>query len=175
MQRVILVGKAAAGKDYLRTALRHEGFKVDVSVTTRAPREQEIDGTDYRFITREKFNDMVARKQLYEHVEFNGNGYGTVLDSWHSSQIFIMTPSGVAQLSRRDRDVSCIIYLDIPEEVRRKRLLARNDTKDRVERRIRADEEDFHDFTDWDWVVQDPYFKPNELVQLIDSILTTNE
>ena len=48
-KRIILVGKAASGKDHLRKKFESRGFKYAVTYTTRPPREGEIDGKDYLF------------------------------------------------------------------------------------------------------------------------------
>ena len=57
-----------------------------------------------------------------------------------------------------DRKKCTIIYLDIPLEIRRKRLEERGDLNDKIERRIKADEKDFEGFTDYDIIVNNPNF-----------------
>ena len=47
MKRIILVGKAASGKDHARKVLEAYGAKYAVSYTTRPPRENEVDAKDY--------------------------------------------------------------------------------------------------------------------------------
>jgi guanylate kinase len=147
--RIILAGKAASGKDYLRDMLVKEGLKPDVSATTRPMRAGEVTGVDYHFITDKQFETARSLGRFYEAVEFNGWQYGTILESWNSSDVFIMTPSGINQISEEDRLNSLVIYLDIPIDVRKTRLMNRSDS-DTVDRRIAADEADFKDFTDWD-------------------------
>ena len=49
MNKIILVGKGASGKDHLRKILEGRGFTYGISYTTRPPREGEIDGQDYYF------------------------------------------------------------------------------------------------------------------------------
>ena len=50
MNKVILVGKAAAGKDHMRKVMESRGFVYGISFTTRPPREGEIHGKDYYFL-----------------------------------------------------------------------------------------------------------------------------
>ncbi len=50
-KRIILVGKAASGKDHLRRKYESRGFKYAVTYTTRPPIEGEVNGKDYFFIT----------------------------------------------------------------------------------------------------------------------------
>lgn len=76
---IVLVGPSGSGKD---TVLR-EFFKRDtntflsVSATTRAPREGEVDGRDYYFVSREEFDSMIAEDGLLEYATYVGNSYGT--------------------------------------------------------------------------------------------------
>ena len=157
--RIILVGKAASGKDHLRKILEGRGFKYGVSYTTRPPRQGEIDGRDYFFIDESEFHNLIEQNFFYEHVTFNGWFYGTSKDQWHKTDdIFIMTPSGVSKLHAADRKSSFIIYLDVPVEVRRERLGGRRDNNDVIERRIQADERDFENFTDFDIRITDHNF-----------------
>ena len=55
MNKIILIGKAAAGKDHMRKVLEGRGFTYGTSYTTRPPREGEIDGQDYYFISEKDF------------------------------------------------------------------------------------------------------------------------
>ena len=151
MNKVILVGKAAAGKDHMRRILSGRGFQYGISYTTRPPREGEIDGRDYYFIPKELFEKGIDNDFWYEWVEFNGWYYGTSYDQFKEQcNLFIMTPKGIAHIDPIDRKECTIIYLDIPIAVRRKRLEEREMPGDSLERRIEADERDFANFTDFD-------------------------
>lgn len=150
MPRIILVGKAASGKDHLRKKYESRGFKYAVSYTTRQPRPGEIEGSDYFFISEEEFQAMIDRDEWYEWVSFNGWKYGTSREQFEEDDLFIMTPSGISHISEEERAKSLIMYLDVPEEKRRERLEARVMPGDSVERRIIADNEDFRHFINYD-------------------------
>lgn len=150
MARIILVGKAASGKDYLRKRFENRGFKYAVSYTTRPPRPGEVNGRDYLFISEEKFVEMIEKDEWYEWVSFNGWKYGTSRDQFEDEDLFIMTPGGISHINEDDRKKSFIIYLDVPQDMRKSRLEQRVMPGDSVERRIIADEEDFKDFTNYD-------------------------
>lgn len=157
--RIILCGKAASGKDHLRKILEGRGFNYGVSYTTRTPREGEIDGKDYFFLEENEFQDLIESNFFYEYVSFNGWNYGTSREQWfETDDIFIMTPSGISKLHAADRKSSFIIYIDIPTEVRRKRLEQRKDNADSIDRRLQADEDDFKGFTDFDIKINDHKF-----------------
>ncbi|PZS31835.1 MAG: guanylate kinase [Pseudonocardiales bacterium] len=75
----VLSGPSGVGKGTVVAAIR-KGYPhiwVSVSCTTRKPRPRERDGIEYRFVTRERFAELVAHGELLEHAEFAGNLYGT--------------------------------------------------------------------------------------------------
>jgi guanylate kinase len=74
-----VVAPSGAGKSSLVAALleRQEGIELSVSYTTRPPREGEVDGVAYHFVTREQFQTLVAADEFLEHAEVYGNLYGT--------------------------------------------------------------------------------------------------
>lgn len=157
-KRIIFVGKAASGKDYARKQMENMGFSYCVSHTTRPPREEEIKGIDYHFISLDSaIHHYIEKNLFYEYVQFNGWIYGTSLEEFAKSDIFIMTPSGISKLKNEDRKESFIVYIDIPESIRKERLSKRNDA-DSVDRRLAADEKDFENFTDFDHRITDPDF-----------------
>lgn len=157
-KRIILVGKAASGKDNLRKRFESKGFKYAVSYTTRPPRQGEINNQDYIFITDELAQKMINEGNFYEYVEFNGWIYGTTKSQFWSDDLFIMTPKGISHITPEDRKKCFIIYLDIDIQVRYYRLLQRDMPGDSVQRRIDADELDFTSFTDYDLRVTNPDF-----------------
>ncbi len=130
------------------------GFKYCVSHTSRPIREGEKEGEDYYFVNESHFSSGI----FYEKVIFNGWFYGTSMEEFQSSNLFIMTPSGLAKMPRKDREQSHVIYLDIDEDTRRERLSKRRDADD-VERRLKADEIDFGNFSDFDRIIKNPDFR----------------
>ena len=149
-KRIILVGKAASGKDHLRKRFESRGFKYAVSYTTRPPREGEIDGKDYIFLTDEEAKVLIESGFFYEYVIFNGWVYGTSVTQFYTDDLFIMTPAGISHIKPEDRLTSFIIYTDIDIETREIRLKMRYMPGDSLERRIDADELDFTGFNDYD-------------------------
>ncbi len=76
---IVLTGPSGVGKGTLVRSLlnRHPTLYLSVSVTTRAPREGEIEGQHYYFVSRSRFEQMVDAGELAEWAEFAGNLYGT--------------------------------------------------------------------------------------------------
>lgn len=167
-KRLIIVGKGGSGKDHMRKMFQDEGFRYCVSHTTRPPRKDETHGVDYFFISLDgAIHEFILKDQFYEFVVFNGWLYGTSKEQFQRSNLFIMTPSGIAKLTPSDRKESLIVYLDIDEPIRKHRLSMRKDSDD-VQRRLEADFNDFKDFTDFDERITDPFFKNlDHLINLI--------
>ena len=152
MRRVILVGPGTSGKTTLAKRMAERGGKIAVSYTTRPMREGEVNGKDYNFIPEEAFLSLLERNRFLEWAEFNGWKYGTALQSWDYYDVFIMTPTGLAQLSPIMRAEAFVIYLNPPRHVLRDRLAKRLDA-DSAARRRAADIQDFTGFIDFDMEV----------------------
>ena len=75
----VVTAPSGAGKTTLVAALlaADQQIKLSVSYTTRAPREGEIDGINYHFVSREAFVAMLQRSEFLESAEVYGNFYGT--------------------------------------------------------------------------------------------------
>ena len=152
-KKLIICGAGACGKDFMKNRLRDEGMMCEVSYTTRDPRENEVDGVDYHFVTELKFDEMISNNEFLQYNVFGtGKSYGTSMEEWHKNDCFIMTPSGVAALTDKQRLDACVIYVKIKESTRKARLKARSDAGDSVERRLDTDRTDFHDFVDFDFI-----------------------
>jgi guanylate kinase len=84
---VIISGPSGVGKDTIIEALKrrhrqHSGPRQHdhhfvVTCTTRRPRKDEVDGTSYHFVTRERFHELKDTGDLLEWAEVHGNWYGT--------------------------------------------------------------------------------------------------
>ena len=80
---IILSGPSGVGKGTVRKYLMEHGdveLTFSVSMTTRSPRNQEIDGVDYYFVSQEEFQHNLDIGNFLEHAEFVGNRYGTPKD-----------------------------------------------------------------------------------------------
>ena len=79
---IVMSGPGGVGKSTITAHLRnHPAVLISVSATTREPRENEIDGRDYHFMTDEKFDQLIAQNEFLEWAEFAGSRYGTLRKS----------------------------------------------------------------------------------------------
>src|SRR5581483_12215160 len=74
----VLSGPAGAGKDSLIEAIRRRelGITVVATCTTRGPRENEVPGLHYQFLSRQEFEGLRDRGELLEYAEYAGHYYG---------------------------------------------------------------------------------------------------
>lgn len=80
---IVLSGPSGVGKGTVRKELFQQpntNFEYSISMTTRSPREGEVDGVDYFFKSREEFEQLIEAGKLLEYAEYVGNYYGTPLD-----------------------------------------------------------------------------------------------
>ena len=129
---VVVTGPSGVGKStILREVLRRTGARFSVSVTTRPPRDGEVDGQQYRFVDRETFDDMVRRDELLEWAEVFGHLYGTpaepvrrAVENGHQILLEIDVQGGL-QVHDRMPEATFVLILPPAPEILRHRLRQR--------------------------------------------------
>lgn len=154
MKKIIIAGKAASGKDWLQRKLVKMGFKPMKQFTTRAVRDIEK-GDEYHFISDDEYKRMEFRGEFISSNFYSIGWYGITFDELWDSDVAILSPANIKDVFSKYegmRENYTIVYLDVPVDVRRKRLSNRykEHVGDDNERRIKADENDFKDFNDFD-------------------------
>jgi len=142
---IVVSGPSGAGKSTLiRQALEAvPELAYSVSATTRAPREGEVDGRDYVFLSREQFERWIEEGRFLEWAEYSGNLYGTpeekveeyLDEGW--SVILEIELQG-ARMVREKRPDAVMVFVRAPNlEETRKRLLGRaTETVEALEARM---------------------------------------
>ena len=75
---IVVSAPSGCGKGtVLGEILKDDKFYYSVSATTRSPREGEVNGVNYHFITREDFEERIKNNAMLEYAEYCGNYYGT--------------------------------------------------------------------------------------------------
>lgn len=126
---IVVSGPSGAGKSTLiRTALNEvPELAYSVSATTREPRQGEVDGRDYIFLSREKFERWIEEGEFLEWAEYSGNLYGTpehrvdeLLDAGRSVILEIELQG--ARMVREQRPDATMVFVRAPslEETRRR-------------------------------------------------------
>ena len=126
-----------------------------MSCTTRPPREGEVDGINYHFLTGEQFGKKVLQNEMLEATCFNDWFYGTSIDSLDEDMVNIgvFNPEGVESILAYNNIDSIVVYVDTKDKERLIRQLNRESDPDvnEVIRRFKADEMDF-DELDFNYV-----------------------
>ena len=156
--KIAIVGAGASGKDYLRKRFMDRDFTYGVSCTTRPPRPGEVHGEDYYYLTDEEFDAGIKNGQFVEWQAFKDWRYGLMKPEFERCDVMILNAEAVNLLDKEYRDRLFVIYLAIPEETRRHRLNVRDDKDDTIERRIKVDEEQFGNFSNFDCIITNENF-----------------
>lgn len=162
---VALMGASGAGKDTVLGALMTQAphFHEIISCTTRPPREGEVDGINYHFLTHDDFAEQINQGKMMEVTIFRGWCYGTSFDNLVSDKINIgvFNPSGVAMLMDSDNIDVFPIWIQASDKTRLLRQLNREHDPDVKEiiRRFTTDEEDFSDIDIKDGLGYKAYYK----------------
>jgi guanylate kinase len=158
----IVCAPSGAGKTSLVNALldREPDMELSVSYTTRQPREGEVDGRDYHFVTRERFLEMASRGDFLESAEVHGNLYGTS-QAWIEARmrdgrdIVLEIDWQGAQQVRRLLPAAVGVFILPPSlEVLQRRLTARGtDSSDVIDRRLANAREEIGHVGEFDYVI----------------------
>lgn len=160
---LVVSSPSGAGKTTLCHRLMAEfpGLRLSVSSTTRAPRATEVDGRDYRFVSREQFEAMISRGAFVEWAEVHGNRYGTPRDEVERSVdtgadvLFDIDWQGARALKEQyPSDVSLVLVAppSIAELGNRLRLRG-TDSEEVVQRRLAEATNELARYAEYQYIV----------------------
>jgi guanylate kinase len=147
----VITGPSGVGKGTLISKLleRVPDLELSVSATTRPPREGELDGRDYHFLSPEEFDRRVEIEDFLEFATYSGNRYGTLrsevrrcLDAGRSVVLEIEV-QGARQVRAAMRE-SVQVFIAPPDpSVLRERLLGRGtDAAEAIDARLEVAEQE---------------------------------
>lgn len=142
---IILLGPSGAGKTTLEkklVSLYPNLFKRSVSATTRDPRDGEINGQDYHFVSHEKFKEIT----MIESNQFDSNFYGMPLSELSGKKHIVLTtePQGAFNVLKYTKENKIkikpiVVYFDIDMSTRLNNMSDRGDAEDKIKKRINND------------------------------------
>ena len=142
----VFSGPSGVGKGTLKAKLFEEfadQIAYSVSATTRGPREGEVDGRDYFFISRQEFERRVKNNEFLEHAEFAGNCYGTprayvekLLDSGMNVVLEIDVQGALQVMKSMPECVSVFILPPSFEELEHRLRGRGTETEEKVRERL---------------------------------------
>ena len=130
------------------------------SYTSRPVREGELNGVDYNFVTRSRFEEMIAAEEFLEWADVFGNLYGTCASDTErdltrgQDVVLVIDVQGARQVRQRYRDTVGIFVLPPSFDVLERRLRGRSkDAEDAMQRRLRTARDEVAAFSEYDYVV----------------------
>lgn len=137
---IVLVGESASGKSSVEKYLvDNYGYNKVVSYTTRQPREGEINGIDYHFISVEQFKSLKKQDFFAETAIYNGWYYGVAKRDCTDDKVAVLTPHGLRQVSKiKDINVTSF-YINVSRRDRLIKILQRGDDIEESYRRNLSD------------------------------------
>jgi guanylate kinase len=167
---IVLSGPSGVGKGTVRKELFSQpdtNYEYSISMTTRKPREGEVDGVDYFFKSHEEFEQLIGEGRLLEYASYVGNYYGTPLDYVNATldagrDVFLeIEVQGASQVRAKVPD-GLFIFLAPPSlSELEQRLVGRGtETDDVIASRILAARQELEMMNLYDYVVE------NDEVQL---------
>jgi len=174
----VITGPSGVGKGTLikRLLVACPNLELSISATTRQPREGEVDGRDYHFLSREQFDQRIAEDDFLEFATYSDNRYGTLrsevekrLDAGHSVVLEIEV-QGAQQVRATDVD-SVQIFISPPDPaVLRERLVGRGtDSEEAIDKRLEVAKQELAVKEDFDYQVvnEDVGRATEELVAIV--------
>jgi guanylate kinase len=158
----IISAPSGSGKSTLvsRLLAGDAGLLFSVSYTTRKPRGAEVEGQNYRFVSREDFEAKLRRDEFLEWAQVFGNYYGThrgILEeavAKGKDLVLDIDVQGARQLKRQIPDAVTVFILAPSKQVLEQRLRARSEDRDDViARRLRDAAEEIRNYNAYDYVL----------------------
>jgi len=165
---LIISGPAGTGKGTVCKELlkRNKDIVFSVSATTRQPRVGEVDGVNYYFVTKEKFESMIENDEFLEYAYVHTNYYGTpkkfVLDQIEKGEIVLLEidVQGAMQIKKNFSEAVFIFLLPPTMEELKNRIVKRGtETEEDINRRYE------NAFKELDFVGNYDYFVINDVVE----------
>lgn len=159
---LIISGPSGVGKGTILKYVEEKESDLwfSVSVTTRAPREGEIDGVHYHFITEEKYNEMLEQDAFLERADVHTARYGTPAKpieeaiANHKIAILDIDTIGAANVRKKRSDAVSVFILPPSWAELRQRLTSRGtETSEQVEKRLRNARSEVERLSEYDYVI----------------------
>ncbi len=165
----VLSGPSGTGKGTVvkRLLEKQEALQLSISATTRSPREGEVHGREYYFLSREAFLKMRDMGELLESAEFSGNFYGTPREYVEAGLLqgydilLEIEAQGAGQVKAlMPEAVLIFLYPPSMAELERRLRERGTDSDESILRRLKRAEEEMQLISQYDYVVE------NDMVEL---------
>jgi guanylate kinase len=158
----IVSAPSGAGKTTLVERLVEQvpHLKMSRSYTSRVTREGEIDGVDYNFVSRARFEAMIAAGDFLEWAEVFGNLYGTCASDTEQllaqgvDVVLVIDVQGARKVRQRGIESTTVFVMPPSFAILEQRLRGRSkDTESAIQRRLQVARDEVASFAEYDFVV----------------------
>lgn len=159
---VVVSGFSGAGKGTIMKQLlkTYDNYALSVSATTRKPREGEVHGREYFFVTVEEFEKKIAEGELIEYAKYVDNYYGTPTDFVMEQRrmgkdvILEIEIQGALKVKKKFPETLLLFVTPPSAEELKNRLVKRGtETMDVIESRMRRAREEAEGMDQYDYLV----------------------
>ena len=174
---IVISGASGVGKGTVLGMMmkKRQDLSFSVSATTRDPRPGEVDGVHYYFISREKFEEMIAGGEFLEYDAHNANYYGTPRAQAeekraHGPVLLDIEPAGAKQVRETVPEAELIFIMPPSMEELERRLRGRGDTpEEQIQMRMKRAVWEMEQRFWYDYVVvnDDPERCADEILDII--------
>ena len=141
---LVLVGASASGKtEIAKILIREYDYQKMVTTTSRKPRQGEVKGVDYHFISPKVFENRINRDAFLEYVKYNDHYYGTPKKGATIEKVLIVEPEGANSIYEKEIPNTVIILLETDEDIRKDRMMQRGDNLIEIIDRLERDQGHF--------------------------------
>ena len=161
------IGRTGSGKNYISERLSTIlNYPLVVSHTTRPKRDNETNGVEHWFDSKEEFDDLMQNNTVIAYTKIGEYEYCALLEDIGDNTIYIIDPNGIEYLKQNFKDQINlkIIYIYCDEYIRRARASTRSDFKIAWEDRNKAEDEQFTEFEmnrPWDLLIDNSHANLN--------------
>ncbi len=158
---IIISGPTAVGKHTVIQKLLSEEFVLSVSATSRLPREGEVEGVDYYYVTKEEFRKKIENEEFLEYAVVHGdNYYGTLKSDVNNklktgkNVILEIDIAGAVTIKEKYPNAIFIFLLPPSVEEIKNRILGRNsETKEQIMKRFTTMYKEINEINKYNYVV----------------------
>lgn len=175
---IVVSGFSGAGKGTLMKQLVHayDNYALSISMTTRNPRPGEVDGREYFFVSREKFEETIGNDGLVEYASYCDNYYGTpreyVERQLEKGKDVILEIEIQGALKVKKKFPTALLLFVMPPSAGelKKRLVGRGtESLDVIEKRLRRASEEAEGIEEYDYIIINDQL--NECVQRMHTLI----
>lgn len=175
---IVVSGPSGAGKGTIckKFMEKNKNVLLSVSSTTRLPRENEVDGESYHFITKEQFEKMIEKDELLEFVHVFGNYYGTgkkwVTERLQSGEDVLLEIEIVGAMKVKEKYPNALLVFILPPSLSelKYRIQSRGtETEEQIRGRLERAMEEIHHIKAYDYFIINE--NVSEAVKELESIV----